>query len=175
MGVHNLHQSISKTLSSNGALHTSSPHYPQSNGKAQATVKSVKRIMPLLGVRKHSMNTNCALLFFRIGTLHHVKMDFHMLRNSLVGLIQDTLSVHQYSLAPKWQCSAQLAEQQATKTLQQTESYCNSHAHRILDLQTDSMVALQNPLKKLSDMQIPHNLNGTPVSHVRDMGRVHHT
>ena len=47
---------------------------------------------------------------------------------------------------------AQLAEKQAVKTLQQAESYYNSHAHRLPDLQNGSMVALQNSLTKLWDI-----------------------
>ena len=66
--------------------------------------------------------------------------------------IQDTLPAHWRSFAPEWQRSAQLAEKQAAKTLQQAESYYNSHAHRLPDLQNGFMVAPQNPLTKLWDI-----------------------
>ena len=131
---------------------TSSLYYPQSNGKAEATVKSTKRIIAT------SWNTRT----LNEDKLCHAVLQYSNTPSRKDGLspaqklygrpIQDTLPAHRRSFAPEWQRSAQLAEQQAAKTLQQAELYYNSHAHRLPDLQNGSMVALQNPLTKLWDI-----------------------
>ena len=131
---------------------TSSPHYPQSNGKAQATVKSMQRIIATSwSTRTLNEDKLCrAVLQYRNTPS---RKDGLSPAQKLYGRpIQDTLPAHRRSFAPEWQRSAQLTEQQADKTLQQVESYYNSHAHRLPDLQNGSMVALQNPLTKLWDI-----------------------
>lgn len=64
--------------------------------------------------------------------------------------VQNTLPAHRRSFAPEWQRSTQEAEQQATHTLQQSETFYN--AHNLPDIQIGSTVALQNPQTKLWDI-----------------------
>jgi len=66
--------------------------------------------------------------------------------------IQDMMPAHRHLFAPEWQHSAQEAEQQAAHTLKQSESFYNTHTHKLPHIQVDSTVALQNPLTKLWDI-----------------------
>ena len=131
---------------------TSSPYHPQSNGKIEATVKSMKKIIATS---------------WNISTLDESKLCYAILqyRNTpsrrdglspaqkLYGTpVQDTLPAHRRSFAPEWQHSTQEAEHQATYTLQQSEAYYNTHTRSLPDIRIGSSVALQNPHTKLWDI-----------------------
>ena len=83
--------------------------------------------------------------YFSIATPHHVSP-----AQKLYGRpIQDTLPAHRCLFAPELQHSTQAAEQQATYTLQQSETFYNTHTRSLPDIQIGSSVALQNPQTKL--------------------------
>ena len=96
---------------------TSTPHYPQSNGRAEAAVKSMKRII------RAAWNGRClneeklcrALLQYRNTPS---RKDGLSPAQKLYGHpIQDVLPAHHSSFAPKWQRSSQEAQQQAEVVL----------------------------------------------------------
>ncbi|XP_065916180.1 uncharacterized protein [Dysidea avara] len=131
---------------------TSSPHYPQSNGKVEATVKSMKKIIASSwGNRSVKLNVMCrALLQYRNTPS---RKNGQSPAQKLYGRpIQDTLPAHRRSFSPEWQCSTLETEQLAEHTLAQTVLYYNSHAQELQDIQLGSTVALQNPWTKLWDI-----------------------
>ena len=129
----------------------SSPRYPQSNGKAEATVKSMKRVLAASwDHRQLNDNRLCrALLQYRNTPS---RRDGLSPAQKLYGHpVQDSLPAHRRSFAPEWQRSSQEADQQAAHTLRQSETYYNTHTHPLTDIEIGSAVALQNTQTKLWD------------------------
>ena len=123
----------------------SSPYHPQSNGKIEATIKSMKKLIA----------TSWDTRTLREDKLCHAILQYRNTPSRKDGLspaqklygrpIQDTLPAHR-------RCSAQEADQQAAYNLQQSESYYNEHTQSLSDLKIGSTVALQHPLTKLWDI-----------------------
>ena len=133
MEDHNLHLRAFKTSPKQwGFTHqTSSPYYPQSNGKLEATVKSMKKIIAT------SWDTR---------TLDENKLCYAILQYRNTPSRKDGLSPAQKLY------STQAAEQQTAYTLQQSEAFYNTHTRSLPDIQIGSSVALQNPQTKLWDI-----------------------
>jgi len=130
----------------------SSPHYPQSNGKVEATIKSMKKIIASSwGNRSLNLGVMCrALLQYRNTPS---RKDGQSPAQKLYSRpIQDTLPAHRRSFAPEWQRSTLEAEQLAEHTLTQTEESYNRHARNLQEIYVGSTVALQNPRTKLWDI-----------------------
>ena len=131
---------------------TSSPRYPQSNGKVEATVKSMKKLLATSWERR-CVNEDklCrALLQYRNTPC---RKDNTSPAQKLFGHpIQDTLPAHRRSFAPEWQKNYLDAEQQATDTLAKSRQFYNTHAHSLPEIQIGSPVALQNQQSKLWDI-----------------------
>ena len=136
-----------------GFLHkTSSPYHPQSNGKIESTVKSMKRIIPTSwNGRSLDEDKVCRALLqyrntpsWRDGLSPAQKLYGHP--------TQDILPAHRRSFAQEWQHKAEEVEQQAQVTQQSTTDYYNAHAHPLADIDIGSNVAIQNPHTKLWDI-----------------------
>ena len=130
---------------------TSSPYYPQSNGKIEATVKSMKKVIATCwDTRTLNEDKLCCVILQHRNTPS--RKDGLSPTQKLFGRpVQDTLPTHCRSFAPEWQRSTHEAEQQASHTLRQSESYYNTHTHNLADIQVGSTIALQNPQTKLWD------------------------
>ena len=131
---------------------TSSPTYPQSNGKVEATVKSMKKILAASwNHRQLNDNRLCRALLQYHNTPS--RQDGLSPAQKLYGHpIQDTLPAHCRSFSPEWQRSLQEANQQASYMLHQSETFYNTHAHTLTDIKIGSTVALQNQQTKLWDI-----------------------
>ena len=108
----------------------SSPRYPQSNGKVEATVKSMKKILAA-SWNNRQLNDN---------KLCRALLQYHNTPSRKDGLspaqklyghpVQDTLPAHRRSFSPDWQHSSQEVDQQAAYTLpKQRHSITPMHAH----------------------------------------------
>ena len=131
---------------------TSSPRYPQSNGKIEATVKSIKKLLAASWDHRHlNVNKLCrALLQYRNTPS---RRDGLSPAQKLYGHpVQDTLPAHRQSFSPEWQRSSQEADQQASHMLNQSEKFYNTHAHLLTDIEVGSSVALQNQQSKHWDI-----------------------
>ena len=131
----------------------STPHYPQSNGKVEATVKSMKKIIRTSwNGRSLSHDKFCqALLQYRITPSHRDGLSPH--RSSTDTLCKTSYhAAHGRSFAKEWQLKAKSAEQQASNTFLASEKYYNQHAHTLLDIQVESNVAIHNTRTKLWDI-----------------------
>ena len=130
---------------------TSTPYYPQSNGKAEATVKSMKKIIRTSwrGSRLDEDSLCRALLQYRNTPS---RKDGLSPAQKLYGCpVQDTLPVHKNSFAPEWQSNVEEAEQLAQTRQGVAAKYYNSSAHSLPDITVGSHVAVQHPKTKLWD------------------------
>lgn len=136
-----------------GFSHTvSTPRYPQSNGKAEATVKSMKKIIrSSWNGRYINQDKLCrALLQYRNTP---TRKDGLSPAQKLYGHpVQDILPAHRRSFSEEWQRKAEVAEQQVTQTLQSSATYYNKHAHNLQEIQVGSNVAIYNSQTKLWDI-----------------------
>ena len=128
---------------------TSTPRYPQSNGKIEATVKSMKKIIrgSWTGRLLDDDKLCRALLQYRNTPS---RKDGASPAQKLYGHpIQDALPAHRRSFSAEWQRKTADIEQQAAKTLETSTQYYNTHAHYLPEIHVGSSVALQNPQTKL--------------------------
>ena len=88
----------------------SSPHYPQSNGKAEATVKSMKKLISAAWTDRQLTGPNSPEYCCNTATLPHGRMAYHRHKNLFGHPVQDTLPAHRRSFAPEWQKSTSEAE-----------------------------------------------------------------
>ena len=126
----------------------STPRYPQSNGKIEATVKSMKKLITAAWTGR-SVNQDKlfrALLQYRNTAS---RRDGQSPAQKLYGHpIQDTLPAHRRSFAPEWQRHSLDTEE----SLKISEEYYDQHAHKLPDLHVGSHVAIQNTSSKLWDI-----------------------
>ena len=136
-----------------GFLHKlSSPRYPQSNGKVEATVKSMKKLL------QNSWNDRaldddkfCQSLLQYCNTPS--RKDGLSPAQKLFGHpVQDILPAHRRSFLPQWQRPAQEATQQAEDTTKSSAAYYNLYTHNLPDIHVGSHVAVQNPQSRLWDI-----------------------
>ena len=131
----------------------SSPHYPQSNGKAEATVKSMKKLIAAAwSGRSLDLDKLCrSLLQYRNMPS---KRDGRSPAQKLFGTpLQDTLPAHRRSFAPEWQRSTEEeSAEKAEMTEEQSRQYYDQKAHDLKNIDVGSHVAVQNPETKLWDI-----------------------
>ncbi len=97
---------------------TSSPTYPQSNGKAEATVKSIKKLIRN-GMERQISRWKKTYSSTTPVSEHAIKKRWTLTRTEVVGHpIQDTLPAHRRAFSAEWQRSTTDAEQQALNTRQ---------------------------------------------------------
>ena len=136
-----------------GVRHSrSSPHYPQSNGKVEATVKSMKKLISAAWSGR-SVNWNKlspALLQYRNTPS---RKDGMSPAQKLFGHpVQDSLPAHQRSFMAEWQKSSDTVDKALSSTQAKSEAYYNQQAHDLPDLQVGNHVAIQDPDSKLWDV-----------------------
>ncbi len=131
---------------------TSSPHYPQSNGKAESAVKSMKKLISAAWTGR-SINWGIlsrALLQYRSTPC---RKDGLSPAQKLFGHpVQDSLPAHLRSFAPEWQKSVLEAEIAAAQTQEKAQASYNQHAHSLSDLHVGNHVAMQNTNSKMWDI-----------------------
>ena len=130
----------------------SSPRYPQSNGKIEAKVKSMKKILAASWDHR-SLNEDklCNALLEYHNTPSH-KHGLSPVQKLFGQPIQDTLPAHRCSFSLDWQKCMHKAEQLATNVSNQSQTFYNTHAHSLPDIHVGSTVAIQNPQTKLWDI-----------------------
>ena len=136
-----------------GFLHKlSSSRYPQRNGKVEATVKFMKKLLQnswngrALDDEKlcRSLLQYCNTPSRKDGLSPAQKLFSHP--------VQNILPAHRRSFLPQWQRPAQEATQQAEDTSKSSAAYYNLHAHNLPDIHVGSHVAVQNPQSRLWDI-----------------------
>lgn len=126
---------------------SSSPHYPQSNGTAEAGIKSSKKI--IYGSFKSGSfdkdHFDKALLLFRNAPRNGGASPAQLVFQRPV---RDSLPAHRRSFAAEWQTAGHILEQRARKTVERREEIYNRRAHPLPTLAIGSHVLIQHPETK---------------------------
>ena len=121
---------------------TSSPTYPQSDGKIEATVKSMKKLIQSSWTGRYLDDDTQALLQYR--NTPSRKDGLSPAMKLFSKPIQDTLPAHRRAFSEQWQRSTAEAEKRAINTEQEVEKYYNQHSHTLPDIHIGSNVAIQH-------------------------------
>ena len=121
MKAHSLHQRSFTHI-------TSTPRYPQSNGKIETTMKSMNKIIRSSWNGRHLDKDKlcCALLQYQNTPSH--KDSLFLAQKLYSRPVQDMLLVHHRSFSDEWQQSAKKAEKAATHCREKAETTYNAHA-----------------------------------------------
>ena len=93
---------------------TSSPHYPQSNGKAESTVKSMKKIIRSVWKRNHLDQQELARALLQYRNTPSLRDKLSPAQKLYGHPIQDLLPAHRRAFEARWQTSAEEAEKLAS-------------------------------------------------------------
>ena len=141
------------------AYQISSPHYLQSNGKAEATVKSIKKkTSHLPGQAAMSTGGNLIVRHCSIATSHPENMAFLQHRKLFGHPMQDHLPAHRCSFTQEWQRASEQSDEVWESSQMETERVYNEHAYPLKDLHIGSQVAIQHPRSK------PWDIYGTIIT-----------
>ena len=136
-----------------GFLHNiSTPHYPQSNGKIEATVKSMKKIIRSSWNGRFLDDDKFCRALLQYRNTPSRKDGISPAQKLYGHPVQDILPAHRRSFLQEWQQKSQDVEEQAKQTLQSSETFYNTHAHPLPDIHIGSNVAIQNSKSKLWDI-----------------------
>ena len=124
---------------------TSSPHYPQSNGRAEVAVKSMKKLVAGSWVSGsfNIDNFSKSILLFRNAPLCGGASPAQLLFGHPV---RDCLPAHRRVFAPEWQKDAALLERRAARSRQLRISLFNRSAHPLPPFAVGSHVVIQHPV-----------------------------
>ena len=123
---------------------TSSPRYPQSNGKAEATVKSMKKLIKSAWSGRSVDEDKLAQALLQYRNTPSRKDGLSPAQKLFGHPVQDTLPAHRKAFLPEWQRTATDVEQQAINTQETVEHTYNRHARPLPVLTVGSQVAIQN-------------------------------
>ena len=123
---------------------TSTPTYPQGNGKIEATVKSMKKLIQTSWTGRHIDDDKLTRALLQYRNTPSRKDGLSPAMKLFGKPIQDTLLAHRRAFSEQWQRNTAEAEMQATNTNEYVEKYYNQHSHTLPDINVGSHVAIQN-------------------------------
>jgi transposase InsO family protein len=129
------------------SIGNSAPHYPQSNGFAEATIKSMKKLITG-SWRNGSFDTNKfakSILLFRNAPRSGAASPAQMVFNRPV---RDALPAHRRSFAPEWQLKADILEKRARRAKEVQIEHYNRTAHPLQPFKIGDHVIVQHPVSK---------------------------
>ena len=126
---------------------TSSPHYPQSNGVAEARIKQMKKL--IAGARTSgSFDADKfakGLLLYR----NAPRSGGRSPAQAIFGKpIRDCLPAHRRSFAPEWQKKADVLEKRERRSIALQAEHFNKRANPLPDLEIGTHVLIQHPVSK---------------------------
>ena len=131
---------------------TSTPTYPQSNGKVEATVKSMKKLIQGSWTGSSVDDTKLARGLLQYRNTPSRRDGLSPAQKLFGHPIQDTLPAHRRAFAPEWQRAAEVADTNSSAHQEQVEKYYNVHTRALPEIGVGSNVAIQNPTSKLWDI-----------------------
>lgn len=148
MALNFLQRSLSR-FNKNGKSHSEchSPHFPQSNGIAEAGVKSIKKLIAgsftagSFDVNKFGQ----AILLFRNIAHFGGRSPSQIVFNQSM---RDCLPAHRRSIATERQKDADVLEKRARRTKELRTEHFIRRAHPLSPLQVGNVVLIQHPISK---------------------------
>ena len=131
---------------------TSSPRYPQSNGKAEAAVKSMKKLISAAWTGRSIHRDQLSRSLLQNRNTPSRKDGLSPAQKLLGQPVQDTLPAHRRSFAQEWQQSSDETDKIAANTEQKSREHYDQHARALAELQIGNHVAIRNPTSKLWDI-----------------------
>ena len=131
---------------------TSSPHYPQSNGKIEATVKSMKKLIKTSWNGRSLDKDKLARALLQYRNTPSRKDGLSPAQKLYGHPIQDTIPAHHRAFSSTWLLHRTESEIRASDSKEKAETYYNKRAHPLPEIHVGSNVAIQNPLTKLWDI-----------------------
>ncbi|XP_045028529.1 uncharacterized protein LOC123471354 [Daphnia magna] len=126
---------------------SSSPHYPQSNGRAEAGINAIKALVARsrTGGAFDQNKMAKALLLYRNAPRIGLQSPPQLIFNRP---IRDGLPAHRRSFASEWQKEAREIEQRQHKILEKSTTHYNRDAKDLPELSVGDHVLIQNPDSK---------------------------
>ena len=133
---------------------TSSPLYPQSNGKAESAVKSMKKIIKGVWIRNQLDKSKLARALLQYRNTPSRRDGLSPAQKLLGKPVQDTIPAHRRAFAPQWQKASTNLDKQDPESSNTVinQHYYDLHAHPLSDIQIGSNVAIQNSTTKRWDI-----------------------
>ena len=104
----------------------STPHYPQSNGKAKITIKAIKKIIRAAWKGRFLDKTILCQALIQYRNMPSAKDGLSPAQKLYGHPIQDTLPVHQRGFAPEWQHSVEETGSTITRSYRKKVQFCSS-------------------------------------------------
>ncbi|PAA50313.1 hypothetical protein BOX15_Mlig015377g3 [Macrostomum lignano] len=131
---------------------TSSPTYAQSNGRAEAAVKAMKKLVRgnwNHGAREPNWDDLCQGILMYCNTPRY---DGRSPAQMVFGHeVRDTLPIHRRAFAKEWQAAADEVDNRAAEKRERMEVYYNRAAHQLPALRVRDRVAVQDAQTKRWD------------------------
>ena len=142
-----LQQVISKSFLHDWGVnaYTSSPHYAQSNGRAEAEIKSMKALIKgawASGVFSADTFAKSLLMFRnapRSGGASPARIVFNR-------PVRDSLPAHRRSFAPEWQKAADILDKRAHRSKDLQIEHYNRKARPLEPFSVGTHVVIQHPI-----------------------------
>ena len=129
----------------NVSWHSSSPHYPQSNGRAEAEIKQIKKLVcgSKVGGRWDADQMAHALMLFRNAPRCGGGPSP---AESVFGRpIRDGLPAHARSFAKEWQRPTEELERRVEAAREKSREFYNAHTHTLAELVVGDHILIQDP------------------------------
>ena len=127
----------------------SSPHYPHSNGKAEAMVKSMKKIIHTAWNGRYLDGDKLCTALLQYRNTPSSRDGLSPAQKLFGCPVQDTLPAHPKSFDPQWQTNLDRATEKAEHIQRAAECYYNRQAHSLPEIHVGSQVVLQDPRTRL--------------------------
>jgi len=124
--------------------HITSPRYPQSNGKAEATVKSMKNLIRASWTGKCLDEDKLTRALLQYRNTPSRKDGLSPAQKLFGRPIQDILPAHHRAFSAEWQCNTKDVEKQTISTKETLEMSNNQRAKPLPNIQVRSYITIQN-------------------------------
>lgn len=126
--------------------------YPQSNGKAESAVQSMKNLISATWAGSRVDEVKIARTLLQYRNTPSRRDGLSPVQKLFGRPLQDTLPAHRRAFAPEWQRSTVEAEEQDRSNREYVEQYCNRRARPLIEIHVGSNIALQDTVTKRWDI-----------------------
>ena len=116
----------------------------QSNGKIEATVKSMKKLLAASWDHRYLNEEKLCGAVLQYQNTPSRKDGLSPAQKLFGHPIQDTLPAHRRSFAPEWQKSTEEVEQLAIETMEDAKASYDAHTHSLPDIHTPYKTSRQS-------------------------------